>query len=561
MMMMNPQLKLKDYCTSSSILQILTLLLLTPDVACIGTENASALAANTPRATSETLPTTTPYFGACLNPITAVLTCAFSPDTCPGTMSYVKPNNIDLTICHTPHHVTIGRCKAFEDQNSCLPSVSLCKDPSNWIEMDNDCTIVEDRSTNYDRLTQYPQCRLKGSLEAEPTRCVFSHDECNTNELKVPMRENNIKCLCYDVPTGMCYSSSTGSSTQPTALTSFCAVGPYDCGDGYDFMTAYTLSNIANPPRKCRLCQEEDIGNYNLHETIVQSGGCYNKDGYYIRCALESTECDDTQDETFRSSARLRKDGVATCPADIFRGGVCTSEVDEVDCTHRKGACQVQEKFEVEDTCSLHSDLTTNEPTYYGECRKIWSTGGDWTQYRCVWDRSECTDGTEEYNTASKPVSWFDGCGCENVETGACKAADDGSYYCAVSAYACAAGDTYIPSRQTNVLGLDCRLCHPKRMLDRPTLHPTTAGHGEVMKNLEQNQNQDSGSSNIVIKKDVNGGDGDDDTFTTALIYAGSFGGCFVFTSLAVFVYYRNGSPDDSNNDGNQREASEGNVV
>lgn len=151
------------------------------------------------------------------------------------------------------------------------------------------------------------------------------------------MRSNNQICLCYDVPTGMCYSTSAAVAER-SVDTSLCAIGPDDCPLGYDFMTAYELDRLeltGAAPRQCRLCQKVDIGNYDLHETIVESGGCYSREGNYVRCALETTDCDSTQGETFQSSGTLASKGVARCPADIFLGGVCSSSIDQAVCTNR----------------------------------------------------------------------------------------------------------------------------------------------------------------------------------------------------------------------------------
>merc|ERR1739844_253306 len=71
-------------------------------------------------------------------------------------------------------------------------------------------------------------------------------------------------CYCHDVPTGLCHTSAF--STAITTAASFCAVAKYDCPDGYTFMTALELITMVDPPRICRLCEEDNDSIYMSNE-------------------------------------------------------------------------------------------------------------------------------------------------------------------------------------------------------------------------------------------------------------------------------------------------------
>merc|ERR1740139_1454362 len=243
---------------------------------------------------------------------------------------------------------------------------------------------------------------------------------------------------------------------------------------------------------------------------------------------MESTDCCTECGEVFKSIAQVRTLGQIPCPAEEISGGRCLSGLDQVECTNRAESCEMPVKFSYDESCSLHSDLKNtmgSEPTHFPRCQEIWSTGGDYRKHRCVWDKSECDVGPEEYNVVQKPVSWFDGCSCEHVVTGACRS-DDGEYYCAVSRDGCEIPDTYITSLKTAEVGLDCRLCQPKRVLEPPTLFPTTEAHGKVIndRNNRSNVDEDESGSKFAIE----------------LILIGSIGGSFLLSVVGTYFYYRN---------------------
>jgi len=269
----------------------------------------------------------------------------------------------------------------------------------------------------------------------------------------------------------MCYKKDTDPITTDL---SFCAVADVDCSDGYDFMPAYELSVMDSPPRKCRLCQTKDLERYSLHQSVVESGRCVSDDDEYGLCALESTDCNDS--EVFQSSARLRENTVMRCHANHLSGGECTNaDVGEVHCTNYANACVTPSSFVKRSTCTIFSDTDSqnNEPMYFGACKKKQgdSAGLEGIDHRCVWHSSECNDEEEEWTPASKPMDWYDGCKCEDVETGACD--DNGKYYCAVSSDACAVDHTYVPSLEIKEKGIDCRLCQRSRVASIPTTSPS----------------------------------------------------------------------------------------
>lgn len=255
----------------------------------------------------------TPNFGACLNNI-GQAKCSLGPFNCPSNTIYVKPSEIDTTLCQSPHQVEIGRCGSSVDNEGrgikdvCTAFPTSCT--SSLFNKTNDsCSIVEDQSINSDKFTRYPSCREKAnkasSNHASLPRCVLSRDEC-VDELEDFMPSGDLSrtkpCSCYDVPTGICHASS--SSTTITAATSFCAVAKYDCPAGYTFMTAYELSFMVDPPRICRLCQRGD-GDYNMDgrsELLDKDSNVEDQVNFVQKTSIsfiDNDYYDDTSDDTF----------------------------------------------------------------------------------------------------------------------------------------------------------------------------------------------------------------------------------------------------------------------
>jgi len=390
----------------------------------------------------------------------------------------------------------------------------------------------------------------------------------------------------------MCYKKDTDPITTDL---SFCAVAEHDCTDGYDFMPAYELNNMDSPPRTCRLCTMKDLEEYSLHKSVVVSGRCVSDDGEYGLCALESTDCNDSENETFQSSIQIILQGGSPCRSNAFSGGQCTNaDVGEVHCTNYKDACVTPSAFFKLSTCMIYSDKasTNDEPMYFGECKKKQdSTGSDEREYRCVWHSSECDEEEEEWTPASKPMDWYDGCKCEDVETGACRDTT-GLYYCAVSSDACAVDHTYIPSLEIKEKGIDCRLCQRSRIAKNPTTSPSNNPSKKItyyptLSTLPPEVRTDPPTENdsfipttaaykaITFDDDDDYDDYDDDmsddndtlsydedydydyddddmsdekgdsqrTFDVILILSGSIGGTLFFTCVGIFFYYRDPLP------------------
>jgi len=418
---------------------------------------------------------TTPDFGACFNPDNSLLTCTVDDENCQSGESYIKPTDDSLSKCDSPFRVEVGRCKLENDElGSCTPFASSCESKEFALDPDPSCSLVEDKSTGPDILTHYPFCQTEDEQSSiMQVRCVLSEDECRTGSeefLDFEASRYLPHCFCTDVPTGMCYQEIDGTII---ADTSFCAIGEYDCPVGYTFMPAYELSKESNPPRTCRLCAEEDIAKYELHESVVESGKCVSEDGDYGNCALEETACNEGFGETFQSSSQLQANGVNGCHSNIFQGGDCTANTGGKICVNYMGACESPNSFTERSTCTIFADTTSsgNVPMYFGKCETPGDTEG--LGYRCVWQESECGDG-EEWIPASKPTDWYDGCKCEDVETGACRD-EDGNHYCAVSEFGCALNHIYVPSLETKDadVDLDCRLCQRSRTVKAVTAAPT----------------------------------------------------------------------------------------
>lgn len=423
---------------------------------------------------STSIPVSSPRFGGCRDQGSEnVKKCAFSPLDCSSPSAYVKAPEIEGNQCSHPEQVGVGRCSSNVDQKVCTVSSEACQIVSKF-QFDPDCNIVEDKTTSLG--THYPSCEYE--------RCVVSKDDCEDGETFYGIGELNWiePCFCDRVPTGMCYLDSVNPITMDS---SYCAVGEYDCKEAYKFMSAAALLDLEqSKPRNCYLCRKADlITSASKHEWIVESGGCFSGDGF-LKCALESTECPEVSQ--FKSSIELRHLGIVPCRADEMTVGKCTSNLDEIDCTSRPSACYLPKKYEPNDSCTVHSNTLTGDPTYYGMCRESQPAGGDRWKQRCVWQESECIDNFEIWWHARLPQStWLSPCNCEDVETGACEYTEgsDRLYYCAVSSRGCSDPSSYLTSYEMKVLGHTCMLCQPNRAKLDPTPSPTSQGHGAIIFN------------------------------------------------------------------------------
>jgi len=465
--MIQSQSKGQKWSTHKTIFNILTITSLAK-VITASSVTLNAGTADESRILLATSDITTPKFGGCFNTDNDRLTCT-ATGSCQSGEYYLTPSDDSLSKCDSPFRVEVGRCKLGNgDLGSCTPFASTCD--SGEFDLDPTCSLVEDKSSGPDKLTHYPFCR---SLNVQPpfgVRCVLSKEDCLTGDeefLNFEDAKDLPHCFCADVPTGMCYKDT---DEDITADTSFCALGVFDCPDGYDFMPAYELSKKANPIRKCRLCAEEDISKYELHESVLESGRCISEDGSFGNCELEETMCNEGFGETFQSSSQLADVGFFGCHSNLFPGGDCTTNAGEKICVNYADACQSPLSFVKRESCTIFADTASqdNDPMYFGKCQTSGNTEG--VGFRCVWQESECGD-VEQWLPASKPTDWYDGCKCEDVETGACRD-DDGIYYCAVSELGCALDHTYVSSLETKGAGLDCRLCQRSRTKKAVTASP-----------------------------------------------------------------------------------------
>lgn len=449
------------------------------------------------------LPVSSPHFGGCSIRSASTIDpayCALKPSDCTpipnSPYTYIPPHLIrSTTKCRNPHEVTIGRCTSSIDGYRCSAFSESCGISAKFLQSsDETCGVV--RTSDTDVLTHYPQCSvLPGSDRPKGRRCVLHSDDCVEGEIfektdHLPWLD---PCYCYDVPTGMCHLKGV---SPITAGASFCAVGGYDCPDGYDWMTSAMLLNMIDPPRSCLLCQEESVAGKQLHESVVESGGCYANGTSFLRCALESSECDVDAGELFMSSEQVYEMGHVPCSTDDLAGGECTSGLDTVECTNRAESCKFPPKFVPRDSCTMHSDRATDDGdyTWFGRCR----TSHTVADHRwCVWGSAECDAGKgETWYPAELDRNWLDGCNCENVQTGGCRhdggGAGNKGYYCAVSKLGCDDPTSYVSSGVLlEQVGLDCRLCQPRRKVIMPIPSPEAVktAPDDVMGEMQQAEN------------------------------------------------------------------------
>lgn len=434
------------------------------------------------------VPISSPRFGGCKDPNNddSISKCAFYPSDCGSPSNYVKAHEIEGNQCTHPAQVTIGRCSSSVDKNICAVSSDACEIAAKFESFDSECNIVE---------AHYPSCNYDG-------RCVVSKGDCEDDEIfyQVAHLRWTDPCFCDKVPTGICYMDAVSPITSDS---SFCAVGLHDCPDGYSFLKANDLLTMDSKekPRTCNLCRQVDVTEAGmLHEQVVESGGCFSSfENKFLNCALESSAC--PTNANYKSPIEMRALDLVPCPADEITTGKCTSTLDQIECTSHPSACFLPEKFVSSESCTVHSNVDNQDPTFYGMCRQNSAEGGNWREHRCTWQKSECEERIEIWWHARQPVNtWLEACHCEHVETGACEYVDgqDTKYYCAVSSKGCSDPSSYRTSFEMNAIGHKCMLCQPKR--DRgaePTPFPTTVGHGNILGNNGKIPNQPSASPTV----------------------------------------------------------------
>jgi len=272
-----------------------------------------------------------------------------------------------------------------------------------------------------------------------------------------------------------------------------------------------------------------------MSRLLLQSGGCYDSTNQFRYCALESTECKSKQ-YTFRSTMEMKQLGQRPpCTAyDDYRftGGYCTSDLDdEVGCTNVAESCIHPDRFELNDSCTMHRDVENNSPTWFGACQNVkalQSSNVKDYRWRCAWSREECVVGEEQFQKAILPKSWFDGCNCEHVQTGACKYRKNNGeveWYCAVSALGCDNRSDYVPAYYLEKQeGIKCDLCEYNRERDdtKPTNNPTSVAQGNVVRGRQ---------AELRIEKDRNSNIGG--------IIGGAAGAAVAFSIIVTIVYMR----------------------
>jgi len=516
-------------------------------------------------------PISTPHFGACLNEMTQVISsCALAPNECMSDTIYIPPNEVEENICNSALQLKTGRCSADIDNQNCAANSDACQDSESYdiaVKYES-CSIIQDtQSSLLGANTLYPYCVSGDDTLESPERCVLNKDDCMFGEdfmavTTVPWME---PCFCHHVATGMCYLEF---AELLTASSSFCAVGPYDCPEGYLWMSSNELSKMENPPHTCQLCQEEELNSATQHEHVVESGGCYADDNL-LHCALESKEC--KVSTVFKSTIEMRELGHVPCAADHIEAGYCAAQFDDTGCTNIAEGCEFPDDYMPLETCTIHSDLFNKVPTYFGHCRERSNIRGDWGKYRCSWQSSECIPTMEEWNHAREPEAFFDGCNCEHVHTGACSYVEEGTtnYFCAVSELGCNDPSNYIMAVDvTEKTGMDCRLCQPLRNEKTPTSSPisqpkttvpesTAAPSSSPIKDslrlkmsappssqgasIEINENDLKGTSIEINENDLKKEDSLPSTFSLAEIVGGVTGGVVAgcaFLSLCVVVLF-----------------------
>ena len=272
---------------------------------------------------------------------------------------------------------------------------------------------------------------------------------------------------------GVCRDDSLDDGEEFTEENSHCSVSAADCGEGRSFVSAREVAESGRERRECRLCSPEDApGAPYGAGACLRPGGEGSEPGDYALCAFVGSEC--TDGSTFVPASDLRSRGLH-CPVErTSNWGRCASTADRVECTNAEGSCLYAFRFErsagaaADGGCDVHGSRASGIPTYFPYCApRTDNAAKDWRDVRCVWDEAECDPKTERWEEARPGnLSWFHGCTCEDVLTGACVDPDiDGGHHCAVSKDGCADPSTFVPQRLLAENGLDpeaCRLCRSR---------------------------------------------------------------------------------------------------
>ena len=219
----------------------------------------------------------------------------------------------------------------------------------------------------------------------------------------------------------------------------------------------------------------------------VELGGCYESSSNSVRCALNSSYCEDD------GTMWLTPNVVQT---DIYYGSPCTCDETPV------GSCYDVQNTHVA-TCHLHEDqcpVYSDGSTHYwishdytfadgSTCTCGYNRNAGDTQFGVCYDTSshqttcsvsdhDCTSSETWIAPQEALLSYDIDCPCDDVETGACYSLSTHATTCAVAPDSCDSGETFIGARSArDDYNMSCKLCtrySPSPSLTRaPSLAPT----------------------------------------------------------------------------------------
>ncbi|GAX18400.1 hypothetical protein FisN_2Lh021 [Fistulifera solaris] len=190
--------------------------------------------------------------GACMrNGGDGFRVCALQPKDCPMDAIFMSARRVDGGLAHggacttrrgTEEVTKIGRCA----DGGCTSDASACQDPSQFVAVDDRCTILADGTRN-------GAATLFGKCEADAS-CYWSRVDCASSWIPA-YAENNMECTCDQVRVGACFDNGFY----------YCAVAAEACDEEAEWIDAVTLQTQADAP-SCFLCRGEDgtpFGNVN----------------------------------------------------------------------------------------------------------------------------------------------------------------------------------------------------------------------------------------------------------------------------------------------------------
>lgn len=219
----------------------------------------------------------------------------------------------------------------------------------------------------------------------------------------------------------------------------------------------------------------------------VELGGCYDSSSNSVRCALNSSYCEDD------GTMWLTPNVVQT---DIYYGSPCTCDETPV------GSCYDVQQTHVA-TCHLHEDqcpVYSDGSTHYwishdytfadgSTCTCGYNRNAGDTQFGVCYDTSshqttcsvsdhDCTSSETWIAPQEALLSYDIDCPCDDVETGACYSLSTHATTCAVAPDSCDSGETFIGARSArDDYNMSCKLCtrySPSPSLTQaPSLAPT----------------------------------------------------------------------------------------